>query len=112
MSGLKVRRELRLLPAAALTLPLVVPTLAFAGGIGGGGGMPYSAALQTIIQSMTGEVAEAATVVGLVGGGAMLMAGTEFTWAPVWLLKLVFIGSLLMGAAQLFATLGVGGSVV
>jgi type IV secretory pathway VirB2 component (pilin) len=75
----------------------------------GGGGLPWETPLQKLADSIKGPVAFSISLLGLVGGGAMLIWGGEINEFVRRLVMLVLVISLLVFASNILSTLfGVG----
>ena len=93
---------------AALTVLLTDPQPALAAG-GGGGGLPWEAPLQTFVNSLTGPVAFAISLLGIVVCGAMLIWGGEINEFARRFVMLVLVVALLVFATNILTQLfGVG----
>ncbi|QCG92929.1 conjugal transfer protein TrbC (plasmid) [Azospirillum sp. TSA2s] len=93
---------------AALTVLLTAPQPALAAG-GGGGGLPWEAPLQTFVNSLTGPVAFAISLLGIVVCGAMLIWGGEINEFARRFVMLVLVVALLVFATNILTQLfGVG----
>jgi type IV secretion system protein VirB2 len=81
----------------------------------GGGSLPWETPLQTIATSITGPVAYAISLIGIVVAGAMLVWGgeiNEFARRMI-MLVLVLVISLIVFATQVLSTLfNVSGAVL
>lgn len=64
---------------------------------GGGSGMPWESGLETIQQSLTGPVAKAICLIGIVGAGAMLIWGGEISGFLKTVVYIVLVICLILG---------------
>jgi type IV secretion system protein VirB2 len=79
----------------------------------GGGGLPWESPLQTIADSISGPVAYAISLIGIVVAGAMLVWGGEINEFARRIIMLVLVISLIVFATQLLSTLfNVSGAVI
>lgn len=107
----KVRQTRRLAGAALMLAMLGLPGSAFASS-SGGGGLPWESPLQTITTSITGPVAFAISVIGVVAAGATLIWGGEVSGFTRTLIFVVLVIGLIVGAVNILSTLfGVGALV-
>lgn len=75
----------------------------------GGGGLPWESPLQTITKSITGPVAFAVSVIGVVAAGAALIWGGEISGFTRTLVYVVLVIGLIVAATNILSTLfGVG----
>ena len=80
---------------------------------GGGGSLPWETPLQTIATSITGPVAYAISLIGIVVAGAMLVWGGEINEFARRMIMLVLVISLIVFATQVLSTLfNVSGAVL
>ena len=98
---------LRAVTAATLLTPLA----AVAGGIGGGGAMPWDTWFTQIQASITGPVAFAFALIGIVVAGAVLIFGGELNGFFRTLMFIVLVMGLLIGAQNMMTMFGTGASV-
>ena len=97
---------------AATAATFLVPVAALAGGVGGGGGaMPWDTWFVQIQQSITGPVAFAFALIGIVVAGAVLIFGGELNGFFRTLMFIVLVMGLLIGAQNLMTMFGSGASV-
>ena len=79
----------------------------------GGSSLPWEGPLQTIANSITGPVAYAISLVGIVVAGAMLVWGGEINEFARRIIMLVLVISLIVFSTQLLSTLfNVSGAVL
>jgi type IV secretion system protein TrbC len=79
----------------------------------GGGSLPWETPLQTIATSITGPVAYAISLIGIVVAGAMLVWGGEINEFARRMIMLVLVISLIVFATQVLSTLfNVSGAVL
>ena len=79
----------------------------------GAGGMPWEAPLVTIVTSVTGPVAFAISILGLVAAGAMLVFGGEISNFLKVIVTLVLVISLLVFATGILTSLfGIGAALI
>ena len=103
---------MRYIPAVILILMVLAPEAAASTG-GGGGSLPWEGPLQTIATSITGPVAYAISLVGIVVAGAMLVWGGEINEFARRIIMLVLVISLIVFSTQLLSTLfNVSGAVL
>jgi len=89
-----------------ITLLLLIFTAnSYAGVAGGGGSLPYEPWLMTLRNSVTGPVAFAVSIIGIVVAGSVLIFGGELNAFFRSMIFLVLVMSLLVGANNLFTTL-------
>jgi type IV secretion system protein VirB2 len=101
---------MRFLIVAFLSLAVLAPE-AIAGT--GGGALPWESPLQTIADSISGPVAYAISLIGIVVAGAMLVWGGEINEFARRIIMLVLVISLIVFATQLLSTLfNVSGAVI
>lgn len=98
------------LMALAMVVLLMWPGAAWASE--SGGGLPYESYLTNIRQSVTGPVAYAFAVVGIVVAGGMLVMGGDLNGFARALLLLVLVASLLVGANAVLASISGGGATI
>ena len=65
---------------------------------GGGTGMPWESGLETVQQSLTGPVAKAICLIGIVGSGIMLIWGGEVSGFLKTVVYVILVICLIMGA--------------
>jgi type IV secretion system protein VirB2 len=99
---------------AVAVLLLILPFLATdAAASTGGGSLPWEGPLQTIATSMTGPVAYAISLIGIVVAGAMLVWGGEINEFARRIIMLVLVISLIVFSTQLLTALfNVSGAVL
>lgn len=96
---------------AAITIVLLTGAEAFAST--GGGSLPWETPLQTISTSITGPVAYAISLIGIVIAGAMLIWGGEINEFARRVIMLVLVISLIVFASNILSTLfNVSGAVL
>jgi type IV secretory pathway VirB2 component (pilin) len=79
----------------------------------GGGSLPWETPLQTIADSISGPVAYAISLIGIVVAGAMLVWGGEINEFARRMIMLVLVISLIVFATQVLSTLfNVSGAVL
>jgi len=79
----------------------------------GAGGMPWEAPLTIIVASITGPVAFAISILGLVAAGAMLIFGGEISHFLKSIITLVLVISLLVFATGILTNLfGIGAALI
>ena len=79
----------------------------------GGSSLPWEGPLQTIANSITGPVAYAISLMGIVVAGAMLVWGGEINEFARRIIMLVLVISLIVFSTQLLSTLfNVSGAVL
>ena len=101
---------MRFLIVVFLSLAVLAPE-AIAGT--GGGALPWESPLQTIADSISGPVAYAISLIGIVVAGAMLVWGGEINEFARRIIMLVLVISLIVFATQLLSTLfNVSGAVI
>ena len=101
----------RRLTVVCLAVWLLIPLSAAAAGGGGGGGMPWDPWLLTIQNSITGPVAFAFALIGIVVAGAVLIFGGELNGFFRTLLFIVLVMGLLVGAQNLMTMFGAGATI-
>jgi len=103
-------RTIALRVATAATF--LTPLAALAGGVGGGGGaMPWDTWFMQIQASITGPVAFAFALIGIVVAGAVLIFGGELNGFFRTLMFIVLVMGLLIGAQNMMTMFGSGASV-
>lgn len=78
----------------------------------GGGGLPYESWLETITSSITGPVAYAFMLIGIVGSGATLIFGGEINGFLRTLIYLVLVAAFLVGATRIMSGLFGHGALI
>jgi type IV secretion system protein TrbC len=91
-------------------LSLALPDTALASDVGRG--LPWETPLQTIRDSITGPVAYAISLMGIVVAGAMLIWGGEINEFVRRIIMLVLVISLIVAASNLLKTLFVSGAMI
>ena len=94
-----------------LALSILLPDQAWATSTSSGG-LPWESPLQTVSQSLTGPVAYAISLIGVVVTGAMLIFGGEINEFARRIIMLVLVIALLVSATNLLSTLFSSGAVV
>lgn len=98
--------------AAALALMVMLPQHAFAAE-GTGGGLPYEGWLTNLRNSVTGPVAFALSIVGIVIAGGVLIFGGDLNGFFRTLIFIVLVMALLVGAQNMMGTFfGRGAEIV
>ena len=101
----------RTIPIALLIVFCIAPRLAEAST--GGGSLPWETPLETIRDSVTGPVAYAISLMGIVVAGAMLVWGGEIGDFVRRIIMLTLAISLIVFSANILATLfSVSGAVI
>ncbi|MBI4723812.1 MAG: TrbC/VirB2 family protein [Rhodomicrobium sp.] len=108
-SGLTVPASLALM--ALLVLLILLPDQALAASTGGGG-LQWETPLQKIRDSITGPVAYAVSLMGIVVTGAILVFGGEINEFVRRIIMLVLVVSLMVFATDLLSTLFNAGAVI
>ena len=102
---------MRFLLIAFLAVTFFAPEVAAS--TGGGGALPWESPLQTIADSISGPVAYAISLIGIVVAGAMLVWGGEINEFARRIIMLVLVISLIVFATQVLSTLfNVSGAVL
>jgi type IV secretion system protein VirB2 len=86
-----------------LILAVLMPDQAHASA-GGGGGLPYEGWLDKLRQSVTGPVAFAVAIIGIVVAGAVLIFGGELNGFFRTLVFIVLVMALIIGAQNMMST--------
>jgi type IV secretion system protein VirB2 len=94
-----------------LALGFVLPDQAWASSTSSGG-LPWESPLKTVSDSLTGPVAYAVSLIGVVVTGAMLIFGGEINEFARRIIMLVLVVALLVSATNLLSTLFSTGAVV
>jgi type IV secretory pathway VirB2 component (pilin) len=100
----------RLLPISVFLI-LVSPELAAAAS-SSGGSLPWETPLQTLRDSITGPVAYAVSLMGIVVAGAMLVWGGEINEFVRRMIMLILVISLIIFASNILSTLFNAGAVI
>ena len=88
-----------------LAVVIVSNDHSWAAGVGGGGGgLPYEEWLTTLRQSVTGPVAFAISIIGIVVAGGILIFGGELNGFFRTLIFLVLVMALIIGANNMMTT--------
>ena len=94
---------------------LLLATMLFAPDLmaAGAGGMPWEAPLTIIVTSITGPVAFAISILGLVAAGVMLVFGGEISHFLKSIITLILVISLLVFATGILTSLfGIGAALI
>jgi type IV secretion system protein VirB2 len=102
---------LKLASAVLFAFLMLLPDQALASSTSSGG-LPWESPLQTISQSLTGPVAYAISLIGVVITGAMLIFGGEINEFARRIIMLVLVVALLVSATNILSTLFSTGAVV
>jgi type IV secretion system protein TrbC len=94
-----------------LVLVLAVPDAAQSAA-SGGGGLPWETPLQTLRDSITGPVAYAISLMGVVVAGATLVFGGEINDFVRRIIMLVLVISLIIFSTNILSTLFNAGAVI
>ncbi len=97
--------------AFLFVLAVILPGQAWASSTSSGG-LPWETPLQTVASSLTGPVAYAISLIGVVVTGAMLIFGGEINEFARRIIMLVLVVALLVSATNLLSTLFSTGAVV
>lgn len=100
-----------LLFATVLALCLLVPALADAS-TGTGGALPYESWLESLQNSVTGPVAFALALIGIVVAGGVLIFGGDLNGFFRTLIFIVLVMALLVGAQNMMSTFFGRGAVI
>ena len=101
----------RILVAACIAYCMLGIGTAYAAGAGGGG-MPYSAGLNTFKTSVTGEVAGIIAVIGVVAGVAAYLYQGVLDPLLMKIVQVVIAVCIIGGVTTFLTTMGVAGAVV
>ena len=75
------------------------PSMALAAGTGGGGGLPWETPIQNVSNSLTGPVAKAIALIGIIGAaGVLIFQHAEMNMFVRFVTWIVLVVSLLVGA--------------
>ncbi len=108
----KVRQTRRMASGTMVALLAALAASPAAASSSGGGGLPWETPLQTITTSITGPVAFAISVIGVVAAGATLIWGGEISGFTRTLIFVVLVIGLIVAATNILSTLfGVGALV-
>ena len=106
-------RKLRQLAVYGLVLsPLVLDVPDAAQAAASGGGLPWETPLQTLRDSITGPVAYAISLMGVVVAGATLVFGGEINDFVRRIIMLVLVISLIIFSTNILSTLFNAGAVI
>ena len=108
---MKLNKRNHALKTAALIFA-ILPTAAFAGGAGGGAGLPWEGPLQTVTDSLTGPVAIAIGTVAFFVAGGMLIFGSEIGDFAKRTIYAVLAASLMLLGGNLITLLFGAGSLI
>lgn len=79
----------------------------------GANGLPYEAPLKSLVDSMTGPVAFAISVIGVIAAGAMLIFGGDMNGFMRSIVFLVLVIGLIVGSSNMLKKLfGASGAIV
>lgn len=93
-----------LIMLVVLGLIVVLPDIASASE-GTGGGLPYESWLTKLRESMTGPVAYAISIIGIIAAGAMLVFGGEISAFMKTIVYVVLVMCFIIGANALMSNL-------
>lgn len=96
---------------ALLVLLVLTPSSAFAS-VGTGGSLPYESWLENLRNSVTGPVAFALSIIGIVVAGGILIFGGELNGFFRTLIFIVLVMALLIGAQNMMSTFFGRGAVI
>lgn len=96
---------------AALFLGIALPIDAFAS-VGTGGSLPYESWLESLRNSVTGPVAFALSITGIVIAGGVLIFGGDLNGFFRTLIFLVLVMALIVGAQNVMSTFFGRGAVI
>ena len=94
---------MRMFVLVLVSLTLALPEIAVAAT--GGGSLPWETPLQTLRDSITGPVAYAVSLMGIVVAGAMLVWGGEINEFVRRMIMLILVISLIIFASNILSTL-------
>ena len=94
-----------------IVIALLAPDVAWAAS-SGGGGLPWETPLQTLRDSITGPVAYAISLMGVVAAGAALVFGGEINDFIRRIIVLVLVISLIIFSTNILSTLFNAGAVI
>jgi type IV secretion system protein TrbC len=95
-----------------LALALLASSTAADAASSGGGGLPWETPLQTLRDSITGPVAYAISLMGVVVAGATLVFGGEINDFVRRIIMLVLVISLIIFSTNILSTLFNAGAVI
>lgn len=95
-----------------LTLLLVIFASEAHAGVTGGGGLPYESWLSSLRNSVTGPVAFALSIIGIVVAGGVLIFGGDLNGFFRTLIFIVLVMALLVGAQNMMSTFFGSGAVI
>lgn len=106
MQFIRSKRHLNALSILSLGVILFIVSFDALAAAGGGGGLPYESWLDNIRQSITGPVAFATAIIGIVGAGAALIfAGSEMNGFLKTIIYIVLVMAFLVGAQNIMSGL-------
>lgn len=103
--------QVALLIFSALLLAMLVPIDASAS-VGTGGSLPYESWLESLRNSVTGPVAFALSITGIVIAGGVLIFGGDLNGFFRTLIFLVLVMALIVGAQNIMSTFFGHGAVI
>ncbi len=114
MTARKVTARSLWRPFALMTLAVVVLLLMShqAGAAAAGGGLPYEGWLANIQKSITGPVAFAFAIIGLVVAGAVLIFGGELNGFIRTLMFIALVMALIITAQNMMTFFGTGAALI
>jgi type IV secretion system protein VirB2 len=89
-----------------------LPDAALASSTSSGGSLPWESPLKTVSDSLTGPVAYAVSLIGVVVTGAMLIFGGEINEFARRIIMLVLVIALLVSATNIMSSLFNSGAIV
>ncbi|NIJ70372.1 TrbC/VirB2 family protein [Xanthomonas sp. 60] len=97
---------------ALMTMLCALPGLALAGGGGGTDGLPFEGAMSQLVDSLTGPIAFAISVIGVVAAGGMLIFGGDMNGFMRSIVFLILVIGLIVSASALLSNMfGVSGAI-
>ncbi|MCP4284151.1 MAG: conjugal transfer protein TrbC [Gammaproteobacteria bacterium] len=97
--------------AVLMALAMLAPQPAFAS-VGTGGSLPYESWLTNLRNSVTGPVAFALSIIGIVVAGGVLIFGGELNGFFRTLIFIVLVMALIIGAQNMMSTFFGRGAVI
>jgi type IV secretion system protein TrbC len=91
---------------------IVLPSMAFAAGVGGGGTMPWDTPLTNIETDLSGTTATAIALIAMVGVIGVLIFGGEINHFVRTLCFIVMGAATLVAGNNFFTTIGIAGATV
>ena len=83
------------------------PSMALAAGTGGGGGLPWETPIQNVSNSLTGPVAKAIALIGIIGAaGVLIFQHAEMNMFVRFVTWIVLVISCLVGATAFLTNSG------